>query len=73
MSLYHSPKDLSHLPWVKVWLDYKLDAYWFRVEHRDCFIVERLDYHDCESIGKVTDFMVSLQKEINFYLDAIWG
>lgn len=72
MANYSSPLNLSSLPWLDVICDYAMARYLFRVEHRGIYINDALDWEDEKDYSKVVTFIRGLQKEINYYLDAIW-
>jgi len=72
MAIYKSPMDLSSLPWLKVIKDFRMARYIFRVEHRGIYIKDYLGWEDEKSLKRVTEFIVGLQKEVNYYFDAIW-
>lgn len=72
MNRYSGHRDLSGLSWLKVQPNFSMYGYDFRVEHRGIYIYDFLSYQDEKDFKKVIDFIVGLQKAINYYLDAIW-
>jgi hypothetical protein len=72
MAVFRSPLDLSDLPWLKVFQDYRMAHYIFQVEHRGIYLTDYLGWEDEKDLRKVTQFIIGMQKQINYYLDAIW-
>lgn len=72
MATYQGIRSLSNISWLKVFADYRRDEYKFCVEHRGVFIWDALAWEHEKSYPKVIDLIVSMQKAVNYYLDAIW-
>jgi hypothetical protein len=72
MAQYLGLKSLSNLTWLKVYNDFMRARFIIRVEHRGIFIKDIISYEDEKSLTVVTCFIIRLQKEVNYYLDAIW-
>lgn len=73
MARYSGLYSLRNQDWIRVHDDYRYFKKIIQIKHRDIWITNSVDICEMEVFIQFADFCHIAFKEIDIYLDMIWG